>query len=311
MIEKFTVGFIKDLDIVPEEYKFKPDLLLVKRNHKLIQQYIEPLFAKGTALSECLSNHDKKLIESCDCCLLHSYKHPEGETPEKYFYESRLLFIFLIEALRLIGPSKAVDLFIFELEKINENNFKLVNTHRKKKPFHKLDLRRLLYDADDLNSAKKIFDRIYGLYKSKAKIRNRLVHAIILYNKSIFVEDPDISYLMLMTLLECLFSPPKDKGELTYLLANRIVWFLTDSPEQRKKYFMKIKKMYSHRSKIIHGADVDDTLIKGVDETISELREICRRCLEKIFYNDEFYFLFSSKKDDIEAYLQELTLNLA
>jgi hypothetical protein len=50
--------------------------------------------------------------------------------------------------------------------------------------------------------------------------------------------------------------------------------------------------------------------MQGVDETISELREFCRRCLEKIFQNEEYYLLFSGKKEDIESYLQELTLNI-
>ena len=309
-MDKYIIAFLSGVKMERNVYKFDEELSIVnRRKDNFIKQYIE---SRIGGITSCLSRHDKDIIRSCKYCLKYSLNFSENNIPEDYFEETKHLFIYLIEALRTIKASNAVDYFIIELSKTEKGLYEVTNHDKKKLPCSKIGLKEQNYSDYDLHIAKDIFDKIYGLHKLKEKSRNRLVHSIILYNKALFTEDKEVAYLMLMQLLECLFAPRNDRGELRYSLSNRITWFLCKKHDTkcREKLFDKFQEIYGYRCKIIHGADVKPDFEKGVRDTIGDLREICRKSLDKIFHNNKMFDLFSGKKDLIDNYLQQLTLDL-
>jgi len=310
MLELCIIGYLRGVEVDIHSYEFDENLTLTSSKDKCVEKITKLLFKKEAKTSKFLSRHDKQLLRRCNACLLHYRKVPKKDYSDKYFDESDLLFIYLIEALRIIRPSLALALFLFECEKKEDGNFYPINHKTKRQPSNSIGLKKIIFEKNDLELAKNIFKKLRQLHSTPAKARNRLVHSVLLYNKAIFMDDLEVSYLMFVTLLECLFSRLNERGELRYSLSNNIAWFLAKNQEERADIFTNFNDIYKYRSKIVHGADVKPSLTEGIRNTIIDLRELCRKALEKIFHNEKLYDLFSGKKDNIDHYMRQLTLNI-
>ena len=80
----------------------------------------------------------------------------------------------------------------------------------------------------------------------------------------------DIRYLLFWVGLEALFGSD-DGREISYKLAQRIAFFLCDSPDSAKATFREVKKCYGMRSQIAHGRWDDSTAfdhLMGVTEAL-------------------------------------------
>ncbi|MEM8947967.1 MAG: hypothetical protein AAGA21_03445 [Pseudomonadota bacterium] len=89
-----------------------------------------------------------------------------------------------------------------------------------------------------------------------------------------------IRYLLHWIVIETLFGP--DDGELSYRIAQRISFFLANQSSQRKQVFQDIKKGYTWRSKIVHGAKIDSLSKEKSLELTEIIESLIRRCLCKI-----------------------------
>jgi hypothetical protein len=105
---------------------------------------------------------------------------------------------------------------------------------------------------------------------------------------------PDLRYPYFWMGLEALFGA-EDGREIGYKLAQRIAFFLADTPEIARDLFKKVKKCYEMRSKIVHGRWKDDPKIGDVMAvTESIARTVVRRMMEK----PEMVQVFISKERD-------------
>src|ERR1039458_10151466 len=85
----------------------------------------------------------------------------------------------------------------------------------------------------------------------------------------------DHRYAFFWLALEALFGP-KDSGETTFKLSQRIAFFLADTPELARELYHKVKACYNTRSRIIHGRWEDDPKI---DELMADTEAIVRTAM--------------------------------
>ena len=92
---------------------------------------------------------------------------------------------------------------------------------------------------------------------------------------------PDLRYPYFWMGLEALFGA-EDGREIGYKLAQRIAFFLAETPEVARDLFKKVKKCYEMRSKIVHGRWKEDPKIKDVMATTEAIAAtVVRQMMEK------------------------------
>jgi hypothetical protein len=103
----------------------------------------------------------------------------------------------------------------------------------------------------------------------------------------------------LMTAFEALMS--EDRGEITFTLSSRVATLSSSSMTERAQIFRDFKKLYSKRSKIVHG-DANEPEVTR--EEILKLEEFYRSCTKKIFAKGQI-----KTKDEFISELDDLLLN--
>jgi hypothetical protein len=68
----------------------------------------------------------------------------------------------------------------------------------------------------------------------------------------IMEQNETVAYIQIILGLEALFSKPEDQ-HITEMLASRCAYLISDNYSQREDYYNDIRKIYTIRSKIIHG----------------------------------------------------------
>lgn len=99
--------------------------------------------------------------------------------------------------------------------------------------------------------------------------------------------------------LELLFGAD-DTSEIAYKLAQRISFFLADTPEVARELFRKVKMCYKMRSTIIRGRWKDDPKI---DVVMADTEAIFRTVFRRLLENPEMLRTFLSK--DRDKFLEE------
>lgn len=99
------------------------------------------------------------------------------------------------------------------------------------------------------------------------------------------------------TALECLFST--STSEITHKIAERVALSIGNSVEDKKRLFKLIKKAYSTRSSIVHGAS-----LSGVSADLKEMSYNLDNILRELISSENEIF---SKKDNE---LEEIFVNL-
>jgi hypothetical protein len=107
---------------------------------------------------------------------------------------------------------------------------------------------------------------------------------------------PDIRYSLFWVGLEALFGPDGNTGEITYKLAQRTAFFVSDAPQTAREIFSKAKNCYAMRSKIVHGRWKYDPLI---DLTMTDTEMIVRRVCTRLLGDGQMLDTFMSKKRDV------------
>lgn len=104
---------------------------------------------------------------------------------------------------------------------------------------------------------------------------------------------PDLRYPFFWMGLEALFGA--DGGEIGYKLAQRISFFLADTPETARDLFKVVKTCYGMRSKIIHGRWKDDP---NIDKVMADTEAVVRTVVRRPMDNPEMVKTFLSKQRD-------------
>lgn len=108
------------------------------------------------------------------------------------------------------------------------------------------------------------------------------------------------------TCLEVLFST--DSSEISYKLAERVALFLGDTFEERKRLFDRVKRLYSVRSKVVHGDVFSEKKTKSVGAISQDADDLLRRVMRRILVSEELCELFEGTPESKEEYFVDLVL---
>ena len=112
-------------------------------------------------------------------------------------------------------------------------------------------------------------------------------------------------FVALTTALEGLLS--LGSGELTYQLSIRLAWLLYPrSADLRRSVVDAVQRLYSFRSKIVHGVVYD---VDQLDDALKELTGLAREALLLAIKSDDLFALFTSKKaEECDRFLRDLLI---
>lgn len=110
----------------------------------------------------------------------------------------------------------------------------------------------------------------------------------------------DIRFALFWIALEALFGP-EDAREITYRLSQRLGFFLGASQSEARELFLKAKKAYGFRSKIVHGRWKEDP---ENTTRMAETEAFLRRSLVRIMESKDLTATFSGKSR--EGFLDDL-----
>jgi hypothetical protein len=114
----------------------------------------------------------------------------------------------------------------------------------------------------------------------RTDLQKRIYDSLQLFSTAYNSEDPAVSYLNYVAMLEMLVMKPRERA-ITYSMSLRISWILGDDfgPEDREKIRKIVTGLYQDRSKIAHGqiGEVED-----VHEQLLTLRQFAYRLVKKL-----------------------------
>jgi Apea-like HEPN len=115
----------------------------------------------------------------------------------------------------------------------------------------------------------------------------------------------DRRYQFFWMALESLFGS-NGASEVGSKLAQRISFFLAETPQDAKELFRKVKACYKMRSTIIHGRWKDDPKI---DDVMADTEAIVRTAFRHLLENPKLLETFISR--DRDSYLEEFVFSNA
>jgi hypothetical protein len=128
------------------------------------------------------------------------------------------------------------------------------------------------------------------LMKTNSKVNKLSELAINNFNLTYQITDLKSKYLNLMICLESLFNV--NSIEITHTLSRHLAIIISDNKEEFAKNYIRIKKLYSYRSKLIHGSALNENLALITDE----LQDLVRRAINYCLRIDK-------SKDELNSYL--------
>ncbi len=103
--------------------------------------------------------------------------------------------------------------------------------------------------------------------------------------------------------LETLFST--DNTEISHKIGERIAFFLSEKQNKLETYKL-IKKAYTVRSKLTHGANISNKLINELSEISKEIDNILRLIMNEIIFDEKMILLFESNNENLNSYFNNL-----
>ena len=176
------------------------------------------------------------------------------------------------------------------------------------------ELDTIYYCEDDLNKLTSIHHKVetYLYDKDSLSIRfmleknfSRIGRALLFVKQG--RESRNIAYKLshYCSALETIFTT--DNMEISHKLAERTAFFLSDRLS-KPNVFSIIKKAYTVRSKLTHGASLDSKQINTIFDISSETDSILRESFIKILNDKVLIDLFDSNNQKIDKYFLELIM---
>lgn len=110
------------------------------------------------------------------------------------------------------------------------------------------------------------------------------------------------------TCLEVLFST--SPSELKYRLAERLAFFLGETPEQKIIIVDAMGTAYDIRSATVHGSPLSKKLAGKARQASLACDDLLRRSLNRIASDSELWTIFSSENSVVDAYFKRLIFGI-
>lgn len=142
------------------------------------------------------------------------------------------------------------------------------------------------------------------LLRTDLNIPNILNLAIQSFEQSYSIYVPNLRFIMLMVSLESIYNRSSQEP-ISHIISRHLALTLTNDKAKFEEIYRKTKKLYSLRSKIIHG-NTNNKSLKLISETIEEelvsLEDLTRQVFKKILSFTDFDII-NSGKDALFDYL--------
>lgn len=129
-----------------------------------------------------------------------------------------------------------------------------------------------IFESNDLTKIAEIyFESCYELYDVKARFTN------------------------LVTALESIFNRGKD--QISHIIARHLSLIISDSKEEFGINYKRIKKLYGHRSQIVHGQKLKfkENISEATDELHNLVRKAIIYCMKLEMNKEEFFTYLNAK----------------
>ena len=113
-------------------------------------------------------------------------------------------------------------------------------------------------------------------------------------------------YLTFWTGIESLYGP-EDAREISYRMAYRVAWFLSEDKIEAKRDFDQVRKGYNWRSKIAHGRSLKKLPIDESAEVLHVAESLLQRSLRRILLDESLLKTFDSSTR--ESFLDALSFS--
>lgn len=144
----------------------------------------------------------------------------------------------------------------------------------------------------------------YNQCNEEEPLFNPLSNAVKFYIEACNADTMEEGIIHLAIVLESLFAPIDSHSELSHQISINICKFLSESPEERKEIYTRIKAFYKSRSQIIHGSK-----LKGKKEIVLfEGFKLVADCLRKILEETDIAKTFVNNAER-KHFLTELTFS--
>jgi len=152
----------------------------------------------------------------------------------------------------------------------------------------------------DLSLAKNLFAVLTKLERSST-----VWVAIRSLWRALTEDTWEVRFLLMCIVLEGLFGP-EDAREITFRLSQRLSFYLfPDDKNDAKRLFTDIKKIYSWRSKVVHGMRLEKLSEEESDDTLCNAEQWARHSLVRTLGDPKLLSVFSNNKER-EAYLDDI-----
>jgi hypothetical protein len=130
-----------------------------------------------------------------------------------------------------------------------------------------------------------------------------LVTATRLLWKALVESHWETRYVLLWVVLEALFGP-EDGREITFRLAQRLAFFLSNDAHEQRNIFETTKDAYGWRSKVVHGAKLKKLSSEKSGELTHAVEESIRKSIHILLMDAQLLQTFEGKQR--EDYLDSL-----
>lgn len=145
------------------------------------------------------------------------------------------------------------------------------------------------HTLEDFATARTLFNAFLGVPHE-----GPLHTATLVTMKALGEQTWEIRFLLMWLGLECLFGP-ETPAETTFRLSQRMAFFLEKEGSKAREVFVRIKKSYDWRSRIVHGLRLSNLKGEESDSLVVELEELMRRSLVAILDNETMVKTFDGR----------------
>ncbi len=219
-----------------------------------------------------------------------------GNTEQTYLEFSNLTYQYALDLIQKIRLFTAADIYINEMflfcsdNKITTCTGQVMTSQPRHGTQNSVSLEE--GDIDEFQEFINIFD----LTKSSQKLKE----AVSIYNQSFDSLEYGVRIVLLITVLEMLFSNDS-KNEISYRVSRNTAIFLSSNIMDYKDYYKKIRDFYSLRSEYVHSGKtkkirfedviliqriVSKTIIKY--QRVEKMMDITQDVLSESGFNNPF-----------------------
>ena len=290
-----------NVKVVSDESNSEKPFIRITNNRVYIEKYLTQKFKEQ--IGELEFNH----LSTTAPLIAYSEHEVEDITPEEYL--EKLLSLLKIYLYSLWTIKDNAGDFDLGFVRYNKQGIDFASSNYFTNSFCNCNCSTDIvnFTREELVAATQIFKAPFS--PQSCQVANSLQYGriaianyFIQHARSCF--DYGLKIVGYCSALEALFS--NDSSELTHKLGERMSKYLYADINDRAECYKTIKKIYSFRSKVVHGDRMKDDKVNEIKIMMPKIDNICRIIINKCMRQDENIFELSP--NDLEEYFLKMLM---